>query len=595
MGWYFMSAYNRCPSCAAFILFAAALPGAAEMKLALNSSIPWSAPLGTVVTWTPDVQGTNGQMLWYRYRVRRLGDDFHMIRDFGPQASLDWTTTDSEGIYEIEATVRDNTTGDLAVTSALFQMSPVAPPYMPVVSRTSNPLVMLYSAPPCPEGASMRVLFWGPDGNIQATPAKSCLANRTMNFYLAGMRPETQYTVQHVVDNGNSQDSGPAIVTTSGYAPRDLTAYNVMRWPADPMCSGVLLQSTLFIPTMATDLSGNIIWYYGGQLSVLTRPEPGGRFLGIYENPKADTSHQVVREFDLAGNTLLETNAARVNEQLAAMNKRQISGFHHDAVRLPDGNIMVLAAVEQILTDVQGPGPVDVIGDMIVVLNNDLQVVWTWDAFDHLDPHRLATLNETCQQGGPGCPPFYLAQKANDWLHGNSLHPTPDGNILYSTRHQDWVIKIDYNNGAGSGDIIWKLGKDGDFTYASDDPYPWFSHQHDATMDVSDPSRIAVFDDGNLRWAADPTSNSRGQVIELDEQNRIARLVINADMGAYSYALGSARRLPNGHYHFNIGWIQGNPSNAQSVEVDESGNIVYDLQVGTPEYRSFRMSSLYAP
>jgi hypothetical protein len=45
-----------------------------------------------------------------------------------------------------------------------------------------------------------------------------------------------------------------------------------------------------------------------------------------------DRAHQIVREFDLAGNTLLETNAAPVNEQLALMGKRTISGFHHDAV-----------------------------------------------------------------------------------------------------------------------------------------------------------------------------------------------------------------------------------------------------------------------
>ena len=51
--------------------------------------------------------------------------------------------------------------------------------------------------------------------------------------------------------------------------------------------------------------------------------------------------------------------------------------------------------VEQVQTDVQGSArSVDAIGDMILVLDQDLRVIWTWDAFDHLDPHRLATLNE---------------------------------------------------------------------------------------------------------------------------------------------------------------------------------------------------------
>jgi len=40
---------------------------------------------------------------------------------------------------------------------------------------------------------------------------------------------------------------------------------------------------------------------------------------------------------------------------------------------MPDGNILVLADTEQIMTNVQGQGDVDVIGDMILVLNPDLQ------------------------------------------------------------------------------------------------------------------------------------------------------------------------------------------------------------------------------
>ena len=151
---------------------------------------------------------------------------------------------------------------------------------------------------------------------------------------------------------------------------------------------------------------------------------------------------------------MAETNAARVNEQLAAMGKRQISAFHHEARALPDGKILALATVEQILTDVQGPGPIDVLGDMIVVMDRDLQVVWAWDAFNYLDTSRPAVLGETCSAATAGCPPFYLADTANDWLHGNCVQLTPDGNLMYSARHQDWLIKIDYNNGNGSGDIL---------------------------------------------------------------------------------------------------------------------------------------------
>ena len=381
----------------------------------------------------------------------------------------------------------------------------------------------------------------------------------------------------------------------TGTLPLQLAPYTVSNAPSGAS-QGVLLQSGLFEPAVATDLNGNVLWYYpSGDVSFLTRPVPGGTFLGIYEDSTKDVAHQVLREFDLAGYTVRETNAARVNQQLQAMNKRQISAFHHEAEKLPDGTILTLGAVEQILTDVQGSGPVDVIGDMIIALDKNLQVIWTWDAFDHLDPHRMALLGETCSPTTAGCPPVYLAPTANDWLHGNALQFTADGNILYSSRHQNWIVKIDYSNGAGTGNVLWRLGLGGDFTINSSDPYPWFSHQHDANFEAADVTLLDVFDNGNMRYASDPSAHSRGQVLKIDEQNRIATPVLNADLGAFSLAVGSAQRLADGNMHFDLGFIntaQGQFS--QSVEVDGNGSIGYEIQAQTPFYRTFRMSSLYA-
>ena len=49
-----------------------------------------------------------------------------------------------------------------------------------------------------------------------------------------------------------------------------------------------------------------------------------------------------------------------------------------------------------------------------------------------------------------------------DWLHANTLYYWPrNGDILFSSRNQDWVMKIDYNNGVrsgglGTGNILWR-------------------------------------------------------------------------------------------------------------------------------------------
>src|SRR4029079_19245356 len=149
-------------------------------------------------------------------------------------------------------------------------------------------------------------------------------------------------------------------------------------------------------------------------------------------------------------------------------------------------------------------------------LDTDLQVTWAWDAFDHLDVNRGPVLGEIVLPGSgeptaavPRLPAVY-------GLHINAWSLSPDGNLVLSIRHQDWVIKIDYRNGAGDGHVIWRLGRGGDFTTNSPDTTPWFSHQHNAHF-IDDHTMI-LLDNGNTRRASDPTANSRGQVWTLNEQ-----------------------------------------------------------------------------
>jgi hypothetical protein len=346
--------------------------------------------------------------------------------------------------------LQNRDTGETGSAIAFFQVTPRVTGNSPVISPTALPVVFLYSAPPCPSGSRMRVEFGPGPEEVTRTPWKDCLADLTMNFYLAGFRPETPYTIRHVIENGTGVSEGPGLTLKSPAAAINFPAASMTEPQGGPVPSGVLLHGIAFQAPVATDMAGNVIWYAPGMLSFLTRPVEGGGFFGILQDLLGPPSQQFVREFDLAGTVVRETNAGRVNDQLAARGARPITSFHHDAVPLPGGKVLVLGSTEQILNDVQGPGPADVIGEMILVLDRDLQVEWTWDAFDHLDVSRKATLSETCVQGAGGCPPFFLAPQANDWLHANSVQLTPDGSILLSVRHQDWVLKINYDNGVGN-------------------------------------------------------------------------------------------------------------------------------------------------
>jgi len=585
-----------------FLLIVCAVPQyAVSMSVTLTPSASSPAPVGTVITFNAAASGASAGTLWYRFRVRWiLSPDFLIVRDSGPLNTLDWTASEHEGAYQIEVEVRNRDTGELTSTTQLFEWTPRVLQGAPVISTTSNPLVFLYSAPPCPIDGKMRVTFQSTDGSVWNTSAKPCVGGLSMNFYIAGVQANSLYFVQHTVERPFALESGPIMNLIPPKIsfpipgnPLPIPTYTVLSPPDLPLRDGILLQATLVNSTVATDLFGNLVWYYPGRISYMTRPQPGGSFFAVFDSFGADTALNTLREFDLAGNTIRETNAARINEQLSALGKRQIGAFHHEATVMPDGRVVALASSEQLMTDIQGPGQVDVIGDVILVLDRNLQVVWTWDSFEHINWYQKAVLGEVCTQQGGGCPSYFLAKQANDWTHGNAVQLTPDGNLLYSARHQDWIIKIDYRGGLGKGDIIWRLGQNGDFQINSSDPNPWFSHQHDPGFLAGDNAILMVFDNGNTRHAIDGNAHSRGQVLQLDEKNHVASFLLNADLGGYSQALGSAAKLPNGNYHFNLGILGGN--SAQSVEVDPSGNIVYAIQVSSPDYRTFRMRDLYTP
>lgn len=601
-----------------FLLLAipfAVLPAQAR----LVPSVASPAPLGTVVTFEAETGAVEGTA--YRFRTRRLANRelesaalgtrrigreteeeavFRTVVDFGPNASLRWTTIEREGTYEIELTTRNNATGNMTSDVVTFVFQKLAGA-RPTVTPTENPLVFIYSAPPCPEGTRIRAKFAradGGDGLIQ-TPAQDCDGWSTRNFYLAGMRAATEYRAWHAWEGNGVVSDSELIPYTTGTVSITTPAAAPLSTPV-PDHAGMLVQSTLSQRPTATDLNGNLLWYGPEGLSLMTRMATGGTMLGVYENGSKDEWFQFFREFDLAGITLAETNAGRVNEQLAARGARPITSFHHEAIRLPDGKYLLLAGSEQLMEDVQGEGTKNLIGDTIVVLDQNLNLVWHWDSFEHLDPARGAILDETCVYPATlACATFYQSGLGYDWLHSNSLQLAPDGNLVISVRHQDWVIKIDYRNGEGDGAVLWRLGADGDFTLEGGDADSWFTHQHDAQF-LADGVTLLVYDNGNTRISrSGDQGTSRGQVWHIDEAARVASLVMNADLQANSAALGSVQTLPNGNYHFDSGFI-ANPSNpaqriTRALETDPSGNIVWGMQINAQQYRSFRVDDLYTP
>jgi arylsulfate sulfotransferase len=276
--------------------------------------------------------------------------------------------------------------------------------------------------------------------------------------------------------------------------------------------------------------------------------------------------------------------------------KECLSGFHHEAIRLPNGHTLVIAGIERMMpAGTQGAeGPVDVVGDAVVDLDEDFQVAGVWNEFDHLNINRKSVFNARCKTGQGGCPPVLIAPEANGWTHSNSLQYIPStGDFLVSIPEQDWVVKVDWKNGKGSGKILWRLGRGGDFKLASGDDDAWFSYAHDVGYEPAGSNTLTIADDAHSQFEKDKKTGTRSQIWKLDEEKRIATLAYNVDLGVHSICCGSMQTLKNGNYTTVSGWVP--TLHGRTVVSDKNGKVLFaiDLQ-GALVYRSFRVEDMYS-
>jgi hypothetical protein len=344
---------------------------------------------------------------------------------------------------------------------------------------------------------------------------------------------------------------------------------------------------------------------------------------------------QTLREVDLAGNLVREISVEHVRVQLeGAINAVQepdirLGSFDHEAIRIANGHLLAQVSAESLLPIGEDGDDRDTVAGLVVDLGIGGEVLWHWSPFAEPDLPKDPA-GATCESNAPGCPPLFLDGDAYDWTHGNAIAYSPrDGNLIYSMRHLDRVVKLDYRNGAGTGGILWSLGdppepEGEDQTF---DP-EWFSHQHGASYIHSDDcgtGRIALLDNGNARCGdGDPDCHSRGQIWQVmdrvaGESGALTGVLseVSLDLGAYSPALGMAQELsapPEAQIlHFTLGALTkvcprdaaqeddpmchaygpGPVSYGESLEIGAGGGEPFRLWLPGTLYRSYRMADLY--
>ncbi|HUH63688.1 MAG TPA: aryl-sulfate sulfotransferase, partial [Terracidiphilus sp.] len=323
--------------------------------------------------------------------------------------------------------------------------------------------------------------------------------------------------------------------------------------------------------------------------------------------PMSKTAVYEIREINLEGDTVREVSIADLNAELAAAQCNECSGlnlitFHHEVTPLPNGHLLVLSNILLPLSPTSKPPltnfrPISVLGDVIIDLDENLQPVWAWNEFNHLDPNRH---------------PYQFP----DWTHSNAILYSPDDrNILVSLRHQNWIVKVKYDDGRGNGDILWRLGAGGDFKLIGGTaPTDWSYAQHGpgfASPNTSGVFSLVVMDNGDDRLypsgsKCTPQKQLPGSCLyssvplyKIDETSdpKTATLTFHQVMpaGLYSTFGGNAELLANRHVEYDLCATARRSSGiVNEVTQEKDPKTVWSLTLSQGTlYRAFRIPSLY--
>ncbi len=292
------------------------------------------------------------------------------------------------------------------------------------------------------------------------------------------------------------------------------------------------------------DNEGNIVWYNLYD-TVVRRPfmwTDNQTILSIYD------SAQII-ETDISGDRIMDLNLKELN----IPNK-----IHHEVLydRTKQNIITItLDSAQYDLRKFGGNNDQYLRADGILVLSKEGKVKWEWNLLDFAD---VIKFNGSIDL-------------KESWGHANSIALTPDNNYLISFRDFNQVWKINAQNGT----VMWRLGKDGDFTLPKDSE---FIGQHSAHFNPK--GELVIFDNGNFKTRP----NSRILAFNVDELSRkaVATTNITLPRALSSYRMCSAAWIAEGKY-----LVCTTRKDATLAVVNEKGEILWKAVADNASYRAY--------
>jgi hypothetical protein len=364
---------------------------------------------------------------------------------------------------------------------------------------------------------------------------------RDHHLSIYNMLPDTLYEYRIRVAQMNKIRESKIYTFKTDTLPASLPVYT--RIKDDFGFDDYILLKVYFNPgaLILLNRDAEIVWYHRYDSSVV---RPFEFTFDRHVLSLVDSS--IIEEISLEGKLL-----RRIDTKEHGINK-----IHHELFKNHEQQYIGLTYTEKVidLSEVGGTRQDTIHADGMVIMDSLGNRIWDWDILNHADPMADDS----------------ILRRKHDWCHANSIAYDRDGNFLISFRNLNQIWKVD----ATKGEVIWKLGQNGDFSLEGTD---WFISQHDAHIDPQ--GHLIMFDNGNFQ-----RGYSRVLSLEVNKEKHVCSPVINIklDQSQSTFRMGSVHMMDNNHM------LVCSPKKLLTLSIlNRQGETVWKVSGSRDSYKAF--------
>ena len=431
-------------------------------------------------------------------------------------------------------------------------------------------------------------------GKDEATTVKNSFDDYETDHSIPilGLYPDTEneVTVTLTDESGNSMEKTVTIKT--GTLAKSIANIEVKEADTTKMELGDS-ELTFVVPSTkrayAFDANGDVRWYSTRYNSHIFKELTNGNLLYLTKESNDADTYNVLLETDYLGKIYHRydfSSSSAAND--TGKSEGEMTVIHHDGNELPSGNFL--------LTVNDGSNYIE---DTMIELNRETgEIEKTIDLKDILPEAFYEDYDSTSREDGKV-----------DWFHQNSVeYDEADNSIIISGRHQDTIMKIDYD----TSEIKWIMGDSSGWPesyqkYFLNGEVKASGGQHAAIVlpdqDDNDETTDILYYDNNISVTRgdEETSEkySEARQVRINDAEMTIEEVwtFGEELGEdyYTKNIGSARYLSNtGNRLVNFGY-RDEGQTSSIMEVTEEGETVLnvdltDFSTSAWAYRAERFS-----